>query len=455
MCPCSAWLLNGDEQYGVAGPAFTLALGLRERGWRTEFFTLCDGPFSERCRQAGFQVTCLGAVAPRLDQRSHLWHLPSYAIRRWHFDRLIVTRLAQQLRRLGATHLGVRWQHHVEPAGKAARLARIPCYWLMSNVVAGRWPLQLDRRYYRHLCRSYGIIPLANSQYTADTLGGGVGQRVLYLGADEKQFDPENVPSFSRSQLSIPEGAVTIGIFSRLDPDKGHERLWRAMISHLEQGHNLHLLVVGGPADGAVAGSLRELAASSNADDRLHFVGWTPEPQRYYEAIDFGASVRITPEPFGLSVIEGMLMRKPMLVHALGGPAETVIDGVTGWHIPTAEVEHIQKGIQRAIDGRGRWPEFSEAAFRHARRTFYSRTFYQQFPPLRGDKRRRDLQSMTWCHTCVGSAISHSAVSRPDCTYSAAKHMAGELRSRRPVVCASARARCMLQLAVAGQYIHA
>ena len=94
---------------------------------------------------------------------------------------------------------------------------------------------------------------------------------------------------------------------------------------------------------------LQRFAEQHGMADRLHFAGLVPDPERYYDAIDIAVNSRITPEPFGLSVVEAMMMGRPVLVHALGGPAETVVDGVTGWHVNDPSAESFAAGIERAL----------------------------------------------------------------------------------------------------------
>ncbi len=59
-------------------------------------------------------------------------------------------------------------------------------------------------------------------------------------------------------------------------------------------------------------------------------------------------------------------MRRPVLVHALGGPAETIVDGVTGWHVPEPSVESFAAGIRRTLEDRPRWRSIGEQARQHA-----------------------------------------------------------------------------------------
>jgi glycosyltransferase involved in cell wall biosynthesis len=95
-------------------------------------------------------------------------------------------------------------------------------------------------------------------------------------------------------------------------------------------------------------------------------LGHVPDPECYYGLLDVAVNSRIDAEPFGLSVIEAMMMGKPVLVHALGGPAETVIDGRTGWHMPGPRIEDMQAGIARAIGQRAQWGQLGMQARQHA-----------------------------------------------------------------------------------------
>ena len=82
--------------------------------------------------------------------------------------------------------------------------------------------------------------------------------------------------------------------------------------------------------------------------------------------MDISLNSRVDPEPCGISVLESMMSETPVLAHANGGPAETVIDGVTGWHYTGGTADDIEAGLLRALDERSRWPEIGSNARRHA-----------------------------------------------------------------------------------------
>jgi glycosyltransferase involved in cell wall biosynthesis len=166
--------------------------------------------------------------------------------------------------------------------------------------------------------------------------------------------------------LGIPEDAPVAGVFARLIPEKGQDRVLAAMISLKEQASDLHLIFCGGPRDSPYANALGEAAQRSGCQDRLHLVGPTDDPVPYYLACDFIINSRVGPEPFGLSVIEAMMLGLPVLAHALGGPADTVVDGVTGWHMRNMSDGEVRGGLERALAVRNEWPMLGNNARQRA-----------------------------------------------------------------------------------------
>jgi glycosyltransferase involved in cell wall biosynthesis len=112
------------------------------------------------------------------------------------------------------------------------------------------------------------------------------------------------------------------------------------------------------------------MAAAAGAGDRLRLLPNRPDPERYYPIIDIPINARIDAEPYGLSVVEAMMMARPPLVHALGGPAETVVDGQTGWHLAEASVAAIEAGLRRVLVDQPKWAAMRKASREHALQHF-------------------------------------------------------------------------------------
>ena len=357
-----AWLIIGNEPYGVRATVLNLTQTLCQDGWETPFISLTDGAFARECRADGKTIRCLDLEPPpRLDGSLAAKIGRFVSLRR--YQRRAVPMVVHHLRQLNVEGVHVLWPNLVGIAGVAARRAGISCFWEMCNQVGTGYPFSLNRRVIQWQCWRSGIQPLANSQFVADTLGDDlVKPIVVRLGADPRRFDPHTVDAFERSRLEIPDEAILFGIFARIHQSKGQLPFLRAILSVDNHGPPMHLLLLGGPTESELAETIRRTAAEASAEGRVHFAGLVSDPERYFEMIDIVVNARTDAEPFGLSVIEAMLMRKPVLVHALGGPAETVIDDESGWHCPDSSVESFATGIRRAIDDRARWREMGERA---------------------------------------------------------------------------------------------
>lgn len=400
---CVAWVLSGREGYGVRRATLGLTAQLRKLGWSTPLIGLTDGPILDECEDLGHHVVRMrceigGWLQGGLVSRGCRYL--RWAIR----QRRILPRLVAQLEGVGADAVHVRWPNLMPLAGAAGHKLGLPTFWQMPNIVGTDYPLGINRRIMQWQFVRYGITPLPNSHYTGRTLGEGrVRPVVLHLAVDPDEFDPGAIHARTRAELGIPDRAAVAGIVARLHHSKGQARVVEAMALLADAHPDLHLLLLGGPTDGPVADAIRRSAAEAGILDRVHLRGLVTDPQRHYPVMDFSINSRIDPEPFGLSVIESMMMGVPVLAHALGGPAETVVDGSTGWHLRDPSVEHIAKALDRVMSERDRWPALSQQARRHALDNFstpvlaekYCRIVLQHTGEPRGAAQRPPLDSST------------------------------------------------------------
>lgn len=359
-------LLEGGEGYGVMRVWETLLRGLPARGYRVTVLLLADNPdFRARWEPQGIEVLHFPTSAPAPGGGAAGKALA--LTRRGGAQIRLARRISREMRARGIATVILQSPLATLLGALAARGAGGRAFWLMPNSVSGGYPLDLNRRIYRALFRAGPLIPVANSHHTDATLGpGDYPRHVLHLGIDTATFHPgAGAGGPDRAALGIPEGVPLLGLMARLTPEKGQAEMIAALA---KAGGDAHLLLCGGPLDGAFARRLREQTAQAGLEGRVHFAGPQADILPWYALCDVVLNTRTDPEPFGLSVIEGMAMGKPVLAHGAGGPSETVLDGRTGWLMTSPS--GYAEGLARALADRTRWPQMGAAATVHVQDCF-------------------------------------------------------------------------------------
>jgi type III pantothenate kinase len=75
-------------------------------------------------------------------------------------------------------------------------------------------------------------------------------------------------------------------------------------------------------------------------------------------------------EPFGIVPVEAMACGVPVVASAVGGMIDTVVDGVTGVHVPPRDPERLAGAIAPLLDDPERRAEYGRAGAARARRLY-------------------------------------------------------------------------------------
>ncbi|GAA4921626.1 glycosyltransferase involved in cell wall biosynthesis [Actinomycetospora succinea] len=137
---------------------------------------------------------------------------------------------------------------------------------------------------------------------------------------------------------------------SRLVPRKGVDTVISALA---RLPRDAELVIAGGPAlaaldDDPEVARLRSLASSLGVADRVRFLGAVGHDAlpALYRSADAVACVPAY-EPFGLVPLEAMACARPVVAAAVGGLADTVVDGVTGHHVPAGDPGAVAAALER------------------------------------------------------------------------------------------------------------
>jgi glycosyltransferase involved in cell wall biosynthesis len=371
------FIARGGENYGTERELLGFLTALPKLGCEIAVYALGEGPFAAK-------AAALADVSLHLEP-----HVPNRFIARGSSrllpylkllasSTILMRRLARFLatRRFDAV---VFCEHGLAvPIGIVARLAGLKSFWLMPNIISANYPFDINRRIYAATFRHLAVTPVANSEFTRSTLGRGLRYSAkIDLGIDETDF---RHPANASPHASPPgePGPIRLLVMARLVPTKGQLVLLRAVLGGAEFAA-IHLVICGGPLGTDYAETLQREAAAGGASARLQMPGPVDDVAAYYAAADVVVSARLDPEPFGLSIVEAMMMGKPVLAHALGGPADIVVDGVTGWHIRGPDVADFAAALRRMLQDRPNWATMGEAGKVRAQAKYTNQTMAVQF----------------------------------------------------------------------------
>lgn len=354
------WLSFGDEPLGGVRQ-FTLAMAsaLRNEGCSITMGFFQQGPFHLECCTAGFNTFISNVPRMAFIVKAGFGRNTVDFFGQKAAELRYVAKLTEELTQRPLDILHFRKQELLGIVGMAARLIRKPATWHMPNALGSGYTFNINRLLYQTQCRLYGVVPIANSAYTASSIAGWlIKTEVLPLGVDEIRFSPTIAQVFRESEFGIEDSQVVFGMFARLVPEKGQHVVLEALLRLNRK--DIHLLLVGDPVDSSYAQQLLAMAKKA-CWDNLHLVRGRSDIERFYGAVDVAVNARLDPEPFGLTIVEAMMMCKPVLVVPSGEPANIVLDGVTGWHVTTTSVEAFRDAFIRVLDDRSHWRAMGEA----------------------------------------------------------------------------------------------
>ena len=181
--------------------------------------------------------------------------------------------------------------------------------------------------------------------------------RTLYRHIDVPEMPPER----DASGLFRKPGATRLGLFGLYSPAKGQDVAVLAVAELVGRGRQIELLLAGHGRD-RFEERLRELVDQYALEDSVRIEGFLDDPYSAMSETDI-VIVASQVEAFSRVTVEAMLLGKPVVYPALGGPAEYMEDGATGLAYPAGDPSGLAEVIERLIAD----PELRSALGRQAR----------------------------------------------------------------------------------------
>ena len=132
----------------------------------------------------------------------------------------------------------------------------------------------------------------------------------------------------------------TIGFIGELHHRKGVHTLLEAI---LKVATPCEVVIIGSGEDAEYELSLQKISSRSKHD--IHFLGFIDNASKLCQCIDLLILPSLYFESFGMTIIEAMQYKKPVICSDYGGMKEVVKDGVTGLVIEAGNVDNLAVSI--------------------------------------------------------------------------------------------------------------
>ncbi len=205
---------------------------------------------------------------------------------------------------------------------------------------------------------------------------------VIRYGLDPAPFQcPDRVQS--RRALGLGPEQLVVLCPARLDRQKNHAMLLRAIAEIEVELPNVRLLLAGGRQLGSEAyvAGLKRLSGELGLANRVDWLGVRDDMPRLLAAADVVALASDW-EGLGLVLLEAMAARRPVVATRVGGVPEVVAEGVTGLLVPPGSVGPFARALRDLLRDPARARAMGEAG---------SRRLEEKFAPERMHKETRAL----------------------------------------------------------------
>lgn len=287
-----------------------------------------DGQFPEAARR-------IGVTTHILPYRGiNTWFVPAIWMR---FP--ISRRVAELARRL-EIHAIHSDYHSLPFAAAAARANRIPVLW---NAMGWWFPAKPWQRSFfrRRVTQIIAITQAVRDRWLAASghLMPPDAIKIVVPGVDTDHFQPGIDGSPVRARLGIGPDVPLVAMIARFQHVKGHD-IFQAMAQRIHAQMPEARFAVAGENVFQVSKDetyKRDILAAAQNDPVLRgcltYLGFWDDVREVVAAAD----VIVCPSRFeslGMGHLESMAMARPVVSMNNGGPAETVLDGETGYLVP-------------------------------------------------------------------------------------------------------------------------
>jgi len=177
---------------------------------------------------------------------------------------------------------------------------------------------------------------------------------VIYDGIDMKMVSSEKITMLGGIETSELIGTQrTIGVVGNIIHWKGQHVLIEAMKLLKPSIPDLRCFIVGDTPsideDQKYFKMLKGKVEKYGLDENVIFTGFIRDIYAVVNCFDILVHTSTEPEPFGRVILEGMILEKPVIATAHGGPLEIIENGVSGFLVRPNNPDELAENIRHLL----------------------------------------------------------------------------------------------------------
>lgn len=202
-----------------------------------------------------------------------------------------------------------------------------------------------------------------------NAFGNGVRPDRLHLvpnGIDGAVFRPGGRSNSLQKMLALPGDTPLVAFVGRLSPEKGPEVFLRMAWLVREACPFAHFVLIG---DGPLKEKLTAMVAQMDLKNTVHFAGEQNDMSKIYPSLELVVSSSHS-EGMPFALMEAMASGLPVVATHVGGSADIVEVGVTGFLARAGDYETLAKSVVTLLSQSELRQSMSAAARARAERQF-------------------------------------------------------------------------------------
>lgn len=189
----------------------------------------------------------------------------------------------------------------------------------------------------------------AQRRYWLPRLVAARSNVVIHNGIDVERWKPARADEASgmRARLGYGPRDYVVGACAVMRPEKNHLQLVEAIAALRARGFPARALLIG---DGPMRAAIEAHARSAGVAEEVRITGFQEDVRGYVAACDAVVICSTAVETFSLAALEAMALARPVVHSDLGGAAEMIVPGETGFLFPVGDTPALVQRLAELAD---------------------------------------------------------------------------------------------------------